>query len=412
MKKLILATTTALLLAGPAMAQGHDGSGGGGLIKDGRYMTFHSAGLYTDPTSLRMDQIPGLTEVSDLLAATDLLGAKTKQAYLAALTPNPNRKYFKVKPSAFTNEVRARIMAEYKRVMPDITSEIALYAVTDTESRTTYLLPGFDHLNHIEKQAILFHEAYWIVNPKASYKNVINAEMAFQAYLENPNSMEQIIDWVLVTGGNSDLVKAAINIDLKNETLSDLYYSYEIEKQVTVTATPIDNKKKKKSQPQIATTQVIQKEQVIIDGAISLNTLFGPEWSQCNEDCNGYIASHVYQLSRKYPQSMFLKVFYDNVSRQMEIDRRVQELPSKDRKSLEAAGLLSPMTVMSSHENPYHLKLSVLSSAKDLVIDLKSRNQKGEYVALDIYGIEGSKKSIYINFRAIVIADLLETKSP
>lgn len=281
MKKLLMTAVATIFLASSVLAQGQDGSGGGGPIKNGRYMTFHSAGLYTEPTSLKQNQIPGLSEVSDLFAKTDLLRAETKVSFLNALTPTFNRSYYNINAATFTPEVRARILAEYKRVMPGISEQVTLYAITETKSKTTYLFPEFYRLNPFEQQAILFHEAYWIVNPKASYKNVIDAEISFQAYLENPNSIVHIKDWIQTIGTDGDLVKAAINYDLTRDTLNNLFYF---------------NKKQGQK------------------GLISSRALFGEEWYRCSSNCSGYALANLYVLTRQYPESMLLQVLYELIS--------------------------------------------------------------------------------------------------
>jgi|GEM_PF-6436043 len=39
--------------------QGQEGSGGGGIAKDGKFVTFYSAGIYTSKIPERLKDIPG-----------------------------------------------------------------------------------------------------------------------------------------------------------------------------------------------------------------------------------------------------------------------------------------------------------------------------------------------------------------
>lgn len=278
---MLLAASNALAIDRPVApaVEGQNGNGGGGVNRNGRYMTFYSAGFYTEPNEATASEIPQLPELMNFFSSTPL-SAATKAKYLSALTPLSDRTYYKVQPGTFTPEIRARLLAEYSRVMKVDTNELALFAITDTTSKATYLFPEFFSLKPVEQMAILFHEAYWIIKPSVSYQQVIQAEMTFQAYLENPTSPDRLLHWLATTGTPGDVMAASIQFDLRNKTMQGL----------------------------------------LKGNSLALGQLLGAPFIQCMRqtptiDCSGFVAINAYQLAAKYPSSLFLKFFNDLVSR-------------------------------------------------------------------------------------------------
>lgn len=276
------ALLTLLTLAG-LRAQAQDigaGNGGGGVNRNGRYMTFYSAGLWTAAGEEDISTVPQLADLVDFFNQTGLLGVRSKVAYAKALTPTPQRKYYKVDGSRFTPEIRERLIAEYSRVMRIETQEVALFAITDTTSRTTYLLPEFYKLTANEQKAILFHEAFWVAFPDATYPAVISAETSFQSFLEKPKSIDRVMKWLTTSGGASDRYAMALNTDLSQNNLLGF----------------VDR-----------------------DSRVKLADLVGEEFINCKRTgggdvCAPYLAAHAYKLSRQFPNSQFVKFYASALS--------------------------------------------------------------------------------------------------
>lgn len=263
---------------------GQEGSGGGGIKRNGRYMTFYSAGFYTEPIEATSDEVPQLDELIHFFQSTKYMTEFRKMSYVTTITPTSKRRYYKVKAESFTPEVRSRLIAEYGRVMQVEDKNLVIFAVTDTANQTTYIFPEYYSLTPIEQMAILFHENYWILNKTASYREVIDAEMSFQAYLTNPNSTERLLRWLNQIGSKADTLKAAIEYDLDHQLLDGLVNT-------EVSGLFATNKSKK---------------------IIYLKNLLGGEWYSCakegfNNECTPYVASHINQLRKKSP-SLFLKI--------------------------------------------------------------------------------------------------------
>lgn len=173
----VMAVTTVNEVAGPRVV----GNGGGGVRENGVYKTFYSAGLYIHP---QMEtEIPGSELLSNVildLAGDDTIATKL----LSTALPMGERKFYKVLESKMDDKVMDRLLAEYARIVDQPADNLTIFAITDVGTQSTYLLPSFYKLSEIEQAAILFHEAYWILNPKADYAEVVSAEMEFQKFLE------------------------------------------------------------------------------------------------------------------------------------------------------------------------------------------------------------------------------------
>jgi len=259
----------------PVIAPANDsGNGGGGVYRNGRYMTFYTAGVYVETDSR---DVPQLNELQKLINTNAYLNNVLKSKYISAIMPSINRQYYKVSANSFTPELRARLIEEYGRVTGIHQSELALFAITDTNSGNTYLFPEYYKLAPIEQKAILFHEAYWLVNPSHTYEEVVRAEISFQSYLSNPGSADHFLRWTEVLGTKKEALLAAIKYDISTKSLKGL----------------------------------INK-----DYSIDLHDIFGKKWVHClNSDvkalkCRPLITTNIYSLTMKYPNSLFLKILY------------------------------------------------------------------------------------------------------
>lgn len=251
---------------------GQSGNGGGGIRRNGIYQTFYSAGFYTEPNELAISEVPQLEELIHFFNSEIPLGVRTQAQFVSQLLPTTFRKYFKVESSAFTPEVRARLLEEYSRQMKADKSDLAIFAITDTKSRNTYLLPEFYALKPIEQQAILFHEAFWLRFPRTTYQQVIRAEIAFQSYLERPESGDRFYRFLETIEFRQGVLTAVVKRDLKTGALNGL----------------VKGKR-----------------------YISAKDLLGKEYYVCNfegsADCLGLVVANIQNLLIKYPNSLFLK---------------------------------------------------------------------------------------------------------
>lgn len=169
--------------------------GGGGIVRNGLYLTIGSAGVWVDPIPAAETDIPGMRETLEIVSSTTVLSSSDKSVLYDSLLPTDERKYYRVNNDYFDEETKNRLTDEYEKLSNTPRESIVIFAVTDTKRKITYLLPGFYELSPIEQKTILIHEAYWLVKPFALYQDVIRAEVAAQKYLENPRSFSAIRDF-------------------------------------------------------------------------------------------------------------------------------------------------------------------------------------------------------------------------
>lgn len=198
------------------------GNGGGGVKKNGVYKTFYSAGVYV---SEELDEVPG----GELFTSTilSLIGeGSSTNTLLAAGLPFGNRKFYKISESQMDDTTMGRLIEEYARIVQQPAEGLTIFAITDIEKKSTYLLPSFFKLNEVEQAAILFHEAYWILNTNADYSEVIAAEMAFQKYVEAQVSGKYEVKLPRLLGkllrDPSLPIKTALEFDKVSQSASDV----------------------------------------------------------------------------------------------------------------------------------------------------------------------------------------------
>ena len=174
---LVLLLGSVNAIAGPRNV----GNGGGGVVRDGVYMTFGSAGIYVDPEPVPMDKIPGL----DLTVQTfRALKSDVSNGLVSLVLPFGARKYYNVVKEKFDEATYRTLREEYAKLAKVPADSITIFAVTEPQTRKTFLLPEFFGLKPAEQAAILFHEAYWIQKPTATYAEVVRAEIDFQKFIE------------------------------------------------------------------------------------------------------------------------------------------------------------------------------------------------------------------------------------
>ncbi len=262
---------------------GETGNGGGGILRDGRVLTFGSASIELPQNDAQISEIPGMKMLTKMLVRLNI-PKRQQMKLLMAILPSIERKYFRLPKDSLSE----RQEAELKKIYGDMTgvdySSIALFAVTDFSKKETYLLPEFFELEKEEEQAaILWHEAAWVLGAwsfnltsgnRFSYEFVLQAEMNMQNYLEEPD-----------VGENLRHMMKDISIILNNKLL---YLS---------TLAQIDLEKG-------SFGDLIDSEQ-----SIPIDKIF-PDTADWNQSSSGYL--HLLKLSADYPQSLFLDHLVEN----------------------------------------------------------------------------------------------------
>lgn len=254
---------------------GQNGSGAGGVEREGRTMTFHSAGFKVKETAEVIEEVPSLMETMNFFSKTPDLTLTEQSDFMSALVPAVDRKYYRVQEDFFTKEIHDRLIAEYRRVVDASIDETKVFAVTDKSTRTTYLLPRFYKLEtQSERMAILYHEAYWLKFPDATYKQTMDSEMLFQAYLENPSSLEARIAWLKSIDSRVGLLRSIIQVDLRDGNLAGLLEE---------------------------------------DSGLPVIKLFGEQYYNCanvqGPNCIPFLTMNLMILKKAYPRSLFLSYF-------------------------------------------------------------------------------------------------------
>ena len=191
------------------------GNGGGGVLRDGIAQTFYSAGVRVSPIELTSLEIPELETILGELYFMPGLPSPYLRYLSEAINPTIDRKYFNLDESQMGQAELERLTLIYKELTGLKSEKIEIFAITDPKTKTTYIRPSFYKLNSVEKMAILIHEAYWINDPQAEYKEVLKIERDFQSYLENKKSPVAIMRFLENFIAISDMINTAFEIDLK-----------------------------------------------------------------------------------------------------------------------------------------------------------------------------------------------------
>jgi len=223
-KLFIVVGTVILCLTSQAQLQkpGQEGSGGGGIIKNGKYVTFYSAGIYTSKIPERLKAIPGAEKLLHEINNFPGLSVTKKGLWTKKIIASINRRYFKVLKEQVDDKAIENLIQKYRDTLDiDESNALGVFAITDIKSETTLLLPEFYNLNEFEQMAILFHEAFWLVFPQSSYQETINAEVTAQEYFETKDSLSGL-ELLKAIDAYSDSLFYAVEQDLKNKAFGDL----------------------------------------------------------------------------------------------------------------------------------------------------------------------------------------------
>ncbi|MBS1970726.1 MAG: hypothetical protein JSU04_10480 [Bdellovibrionales bacterium] len=274
-----LATLLVLLLATHSFAGTELGDGGGGVFKDGRYMTYHSARIPIKTAPSTIAQIPGMSLLLQRMTSAPILDA-AKTQILSAIIPSGNREYHAVPAESLNPELRQSITEQYAQIFHCDPSEVVLFAVTDPVSKTTALFPEFFKLTDTEQAAILFHETMWVLGKSFTYQDVLGLEGAAQAYFENPQNGDAFYNFfykfsTTIDSGFKNFLIATLQFDRQNPATS------------------------------------LAKG----DGKISLQELFGEKWLNCilfgDTKCKDILLPDLLQKSQQDPASLFRRALVE-----------------------------------------------------------------------------------------------------
>lgn len=268
------------------------GNGGAGIRKDSKYMTFYSAGLYVEPVG-QSDVPYSPPQLDNFLAYVrnfKYWSNDDKAKLIKVAVPSSSHTYFKVKEDQFDQTTLDRILSEFRRVINQPVDGLELFAITDIEKGQTFLLPNFYKLQPSDQMAILFHENYWILSGKGTdYKDVVGAELAFQAVYEQPNNGPRIMDLLSRYGDQSKIHEVLAKIDLDSGVLKNM----------------------------------------LTDGKLPLRVLLGEDLSNCAPNCvRGVLSYNLLKAVQAYPGSVILRRLLNDVQKRrgLRVDFKYSEL--------------------------------------------------------------------------------------
>ena len=295
-------------------------NGGGGEGKGSQYMTFYSAGLYVEPSEPSAPPVvPGLEDLIQYITDLDVISFESKAPLLKAITPSGDRQYYIASPKELTPAIKARLLEEFKRVTNVDAANLRLYALTDTNSQSTFILPEFAKLKKRDQMTILYHEAYWLNHPDATYNEVVKAEMAFQAALSTPDNPTRVLDFVTSSGLASELEIAAaeLKLDLSSESLDGLvdtdangqYIKFstllgDSFMKCAMSTYKIGDPRYAQANPGVNEVTTRNADERHNSGSYSPNT--GIYFSSSGS-CQPVLVSNLYKLTTKYPHSRILR---------------------------------------------------------------------------------------------------------
>jgi hypothetical protein len=264
-----------------ALAQAEEPArGGGGVLQNGKYMSFYSAGLYAEPSPVVMTEVPNLNTLVNFLNQFEYLSQETKLKWINLILPSGSHQYYRAQNDKLSPEIQDRLLEEYARLTKQPKASIRLFAITDTNSRVTFLLPDFYKLSALDQMGILVHEAMWLVYPQTDYSFIVNAEMAVEAAIDQPTNTARVNEALKFLGTPIDRMILAVKADTKSHALKELM-----------------NK----------------------NGTVSLAKLFGPAWVKCMDDrtedeCFRFSNQVMYRNILAHPQSLLLRNIYDSMT--------------------------------------------------------------------------------------------------
>lgn len=253
--------------------------GGGGVFKDGRYMTYHSARIPIKSQPSSVAQIPGMKLLLERLAALPVLD-EAKTRLLASVVPSAARQYHNVPAEVLNPKMRKSIVAQYAKIFKCDESEVVLFAITDPVKKTTALFPEFFKLKETEQAAILFHETLWVLGKSFTYQDVLDLEGAAQAYFENPQDEDAAYNFFYKISYTLDQgLKSFLSATLQFDSVHPA------------------------------------AELVPADGKIALQDLLGERWTNCilyvGVKCKDVLLPELILKSQQHPHSLFRRALIE-----------------------------------------------------------------------------------------------------
>lgn len=306
MKTLILSTILVSCLGSSAFG-GIESFGGGGIVRNGQYLTIGSSGVPLEEVYKSFPEVDlVVNKLAELGFDDGMLGR-----FIRALTSNPARAYYKVKSidENLHRELLKIYHKEFSSRLPD--DRLAIFAVT--RNQETYLLPSFEQLDAISKAAILLHEALWVIDPKLSYNEVIRVEAAFERYLRcekmcAEEKMNFFMSFTDVIDHPYMLLKMAFQNDIAHGSLQGFLTS--------------DNRMSLRS---FLGSSIMDKN--FLSGRTADRGIMGTEFS-----------AHLYRLIQRYPQSYTLKILQELLPRlvlhERERDSKYLKMSERDAMNL------------------------------------------------------------------------------
>lgn len=166
-------------------------------------------------------QIPGLSFLIDKINHAPL-NPQVKGNLLSLIYPiGTTRTYYKINDGDMDQNLRQEILKEYQRLTGEDVSKIVLFAMTNGRGET-FLLPEFFKLTELQKAVMLFHESMWNLQVDISYPDMVNLEMATEAYFNAPTDPQIFFNFFDLLGRMLSLKKPTPEVLLQ----SAFYYTF------------------------------------------------------------------------------------------------------------------------------------------------------------------------------------------
>lgn len=276
----------ALLFANLTIAGTVSGGGGGGIKRDGKYLTFGSARVQIGLVPIR--ETPGLNLLKTVVMNIPL-ASYYKGQLQRAIYPVGDRVYYKINTSDLSESTKLELLKSYREVLNnslDTPDEIAFFGVT--AGKETFLLPEFFLLNEIQQAAILFHEALWVINPKLSYAEVVDAEIKMENFIQSNGPNYNTYDQDLFS---------VFNKVFKNSALGLL-------------AAATDDFNSGRLKPFLNRKNRLPISWIIGENNLACGIVVGNTVGYDVRVRTNHIQSHIANQIAKYPEIKFLKEFF------------------------------------------------------------------------------------------------------
>ncbi|WP_413288315.1 hypothetical protein [Bdellovibrio sp. HCB337] len=223
--RFVLSLVTLVLIGFNSQAAREVRNGGGGIHIEGRYLTYYSAHGKVQQEVELAEAIPGLDllirEIISLPLTND-----TKDGLMIFLDASPVRRYYRIAGDALDPELRKKLVEDYSKLLGIPKDQVVIFAVTNTDDRSTVLLPEFYTLSPTEQAAMIVHESMWLRGPRVEYKDVIRAEQYTQAYFENRQDPQWLFPFLesilsLYQDDRYIKIKAGLAFDIRNKRFPD-----------------------------------------------------------------------------------------------------------------------------------------------------------------------------------------------